>query len=249
MGVISDSHLKNSRDLNRRRQSSGYEYVFSSDRVFGSQFPNGSWNGLMRMLTEGEVAMSGVVLSIDEARASAVDFSDPLHLDDQVFGYKRPVYEADVLGFVRPYTITTWILLLLAMMAIFAGVLVIHHSHGKLVSKEAKSGVASEGGAPAENTEDQVVTSVSLAYQWTLTILLAQSLPKAPRDTSLRVIMGLWLVGALIVGSVYRSNLKAMLTLPKLRLPFNSLDDLVETDIPTYITEGSMLHQALMVGA
>lgn len=74
------------------------------------------------------------------------------------------------------------------------------------------------------------------------------ALPKAPRDTSLRVIMGLWLVGALIVGSVYRSNLKAMLTLPKLRLPFDSLDDLVETDIPTYITEGSMLHQALMVG-
>ncbi|XP_069974712.1 uncharacterized protein [Penaeus vannamei] len=58
--------------------------------------------------------------------------------------------------------------------------------------------------------------------------------------------MGLWLMGALIVGSVYRSNLKAMLTLPKLRLPFDSLDDLVKTDIPTYITEGSMLHQALM---
>lgn len=31
--------------------------------------------------------------------------------------------------------IQTWILLLLAMVAIFAGVLVLHHSHGKLFSK------------------------------------------------------------------------------------------------------------------
>ncbi|ROT67309.1 Variant Ionotropic Glutamate Receptor [Penaeus vannamei] len=223
-----------------------YEYVLSRDRVFGSQFPNGSWNGLMRMLTEREVAMSGVVLSVDETRARAVDFSDPLHLEDQVLGYKRPVYEADVLGFVRPYTVMTWILLLLTMLAIFAGVLVLHLSHGKIVSKEAKKSEASEEGVQAESPEDQVVTSVSLAYQWTLSILLAQSLPKTTRDTSLRVIMGLWLIGALIVGSVYRSNLKAMLTLPKLRLPFDSLDDLVKTDIPTYITEGSMLHQALM---
>lgn len=34
--------------------------------------------------------------------------------------------------------------------------------------------MASEEGAQAESPQDQVVTSVSLAYQWTLSILLAQ---------------------------------------------------------------------------
>ncbi|XP_037803642.1 uncharacterized protein LOC119598092 [Penaeus monodon] len=37
-----------------------------------------------------------------------------------------------------------------------------------------------------------------------------------------------------------------MLILPKLRLPFDSMEDLVQTNIPTYVSDGTMLHQAMM---
>lgn len=47
--------------------------------------------------------MTAVVLSMDSLRVRAVDFSVPLYVDQQVVGYKRPVYEADMLGFVKPY--------------------------------------------------------------------------------------------------------------------------------------------------
>ncbi|XP_063600698.1 uncharacterized protein LOC134776874 [Penaeus indicus] len=62
-----------------------------------------------------------------------------------------------------------------------------------------------------------------------------------PSGTSVRVLWGMWLLAALIVGSVYRSNLKAMLILPKLRLPFDNLHELTQTDIPCFVPAGSAL--------
>lgn len=47
--------------------------------------------------------MTAVILSMDSLRDRAVDFSVPLYMDQQAVGYKRPVYEADMLGFVKPY--------------------------------------------------------------------------------------------------------------------------------------------------
>ncbi|ROT78557.1 Variant Ionotropic Glutamate Receptor [Penaeus vannamei] len=76
-----------------------------------------------------------------------------------------------------------------------------------------------------------------------------EAIPWMPKGNSGRFIGGLWLLSALIIGSVYRSNLKAMLILPKLRLPFDSIEELVETDIPTFVYEDSMLHQAILTAA
>lgn len=47
--------------------------------------------------------MSGVTLSNDAARNAAIDFSEPLYMDTQVLSYKRPVLEADIAGFIKPY--------------------------------------------------------------------------------------------------------------------------------------------------
>lgn len=47
--------------------------------------------------------MSGVTMSNDAARNSEVDFSEPLYMDTQVLSYKRPVLEADIAGFIKPY--------------------------------------------------------------------------------------------------------------------------------------------------
>lgn len=48
--------------------------------------------------------MSGVVFSQQEARARAVDFSEPLYINDHVLSYHRPQLEPDITGFVKPYT-------------------------------------------------------------------------------------------------------------------------------------------------
>lgn len=58
---------------------------------------------------------------------------------------------------------------------------------------------------------------------------------------------GVWLLATLILGSVYRSNLKAMLILPRVRLPFDTLQELADSHIPLYSAPGNAAHQAVMV--
>lgn len=62
-----------------------------------------------------------------------------------------------------------------------------------------------------------------------------------------RVLTGLWLLLALILVAVYRSNLKAMLILPKLNLPFDSVEELTRTSIPVWVSQSSLLHGAALV--
>lgn len=58
---------------------------------------------------------------------------------------------------------------------------------------------------------------------------------------------GLWLVAAFLLGIVYRSNLKAMLIVLRVILPFDSLEELVQSRIPTAIIKDSSIHRDIMV--
>ena len=68
-----------------------------------------------------------------------------------------------------------------------------------------------------------------------------------PRGGALRVLSGTWLLMAFILATVYRSNLKAMIIIPKFRLPFNSLEEMLETDIPCFVPLGGLIHQLMQV--
>lgn len=53
---------------------------------------------------------------------------------------------------------------------------------------------------------------------------------------------------AFIVGTVYRSNLKAMLILPKLHLPFNNIDELSESGLTVFAGIANLVTNAITVG-
>ncbi|KAK4314009.1 hypothetical protein Pmani_014672 [Petrolisthes manimaculis] len=58
------------------------------------------------------------------------------------------------------------------------------------------------------------------------------------------VMTGLWLLLSLILATVYRGNLKAMLILPSVSLPFNTLEELASSGLPVWVPLNSMLHLA-----
>lgn len=70
--------------------------------------------------------------------------------------------------------------------------------------------------------------------------LLSSAVPWNPRGVPVRTLTGVWLIVALIISTVYRSNLKAMLILPKVNLPFTTISEFLQTDIPLHIIEGSL---------
>ncbi|KAK8392693.1 hypothetical protein O3P69_014845 [Scylla paramamosain] len=55
-----------------------------------------------------------------------------------------------------------------------------------------------------------------------------------PTGGCARLAVGMWLLIALILGTVYRSNLKALLIIPKLELPFDSMEDLINAEAGGY---------------
>lgn len=61
--------------------------------------------------------------------------------------------------------------------------------------------------------------------------LLGQNLSgRLSKGSSTRLLLGTWLVFAFIIGTAYRSNLTAFLTVPKYPTRPENLDQLFETD-------------------
>lgn len=70
-----------------------------------------------------------------------------------------------------------------------------------------------------------------------------------PRGARVRSLAGAWLLFSFVLGTVYRSNLKAMLILPRINFPFNSLEELTHTSIPCFVMEDTLAHKHIMVSA
>ncbi|XP_042216375.1 glutamate receptor 1-like [Homarus americanus] len=224
------------------------EYVVPEDKLFGSQLPNSSWTGLMGQLTRGEVDMTGVVMSLSDERNQAIDFSVPLYMDASKLAYKRPVLESDITGFVKPYTNRMWMLLVLTVVGVLVATFTLIQCRHRLLSRPRSRSIneSDSWGVLAgeiRHSDNTVTNAWWTSNVWILTTLLAQALPRWPQGDSLRVMTGVWLLMAFIVGTVYRSNLKAMLILPRLKLPFNNLEELVDTDIPCFVNLGTALYR------
>ncbi|XP_042888517.1 glutamate receptor-like [Penaeus japonicus] len=189
----------------------------------------------MGILTRGEADMSGVVFSVTEDRHKSVDFSVPLFVNEHILAYTKPTFQPDIVGFMKPYSVSLWIVLLLSMVMVCAGLILAQRKRFAIVSSQ-NTGL--------ETTEPR--DTVWYSSFWTFGSFLAQSIPWQPEGISVQLIAGLWLLMMLIVNTVYRSNLKAMLILPRLDLPFDTLSELVETNIKTYVSPGSFIHRTVM---
>ncbi|XP_037787616.1 glutamate receptor ionotropic, delta-1-like [Penaeus monodon] len=186
--------------------------------------------------------MSMVPMSINHIRNEAVDFSETLFVDEHRITFKRPVPEADITGFVKPFTPTMWVLLLLSTLLMCAVTFLIQLGPGVGVGEKT----GDEGKTPTREPSGKSVSSkLRYAVLWTLSCLFSQSVPWEPRNVPVRVVTGMWLLATLIVGTVYRSNLKAMLILPKVVLPFETFEEFAEVDIRGYIILGGILDVAL----
>ena len=71
--------------------------------------------------------------------------------------------------------------------------------------------------------------------------------PWEPVTDLVRYTTGLWLLTVLILANVYRSNLKAMLTIPRIDIPFDSVEELADSDISTAINKDTKIYNQIMV--
>ncbi|XP_037800545.1 glutamate receptor 2-like isoform X2 [Penaeus monodon] len=215
-----------------------YNIVVPPGENWGNREENGSYSGMLGMMVRREVDMTIVPVGVSEERSRAMDFSEFILMDRQHLIFKRPFPEADMAGFIKPYTPWMWFLIFVAALGICGALAIVHFGYKKLLQ---------DLHTPEEFEEaDLVVVRRTLAQDlynyvlWMFSSLILLSVPWNPRGVPVRTLTGVWLIVALIISTVYRSNLKAMLILPKVNLPFTTISEFLQTDIPLYIIEGSL---------
>ncbi|KAK4329563.1 hypothetical protein Pmani_000111 [Petrolisthes manimaculis] len=85
------------------------------------------------------------------------------------------------------------------------------------------------------------------AFLLTWSILMTQSVSRLPsrERASMKLVFGTWLFTSLILTIVYRSNLKAMIIIPKETRPFDTLEELIQFPISLGILKYTTLHDII----
>ncbi|XP_050718652.1 glutamate receptor 4-like [Eriocheir sinensis] len=183
--------------------------------------------------------MTGL-LTVREDRANYLDFTRPLYREFVQVVVQRPVLEPDVAGFVKPFTSWVWLLMgaftLLTAMA-FTLLLTVRRPTTPRRVRPCGCG----GEAPLVGNQPPLL--------WCLGVLLCQCPTWVHNAASLRVMAAVWFLATLILSTVYRSNLKAMLITPRVQLPFDNLEQLDKSQYPLYTTETSATHTAISEAA
>ncbi|KAK8377589.1 hypothetical protein O3P69_013912 [Scylla paramamosain] len=230
------------------------DFVVTEEQVYGVSLRNGSWTGMMGMVQRHEVDFSGIVFTMNYDSLKAVEFSESIDTDEMTAMYIRPRVSPNMMGFVTPYTASVS----------DAGQLVKPRSVGSsdMIPEQSKtrrlpSGAAAPDGdvSISSGEEDKAVLtgadrdwlwSLEKSLLWTWSTLIAHSVPWQPVGGLVRCVTAMWLLAAFILGNVYRSNLKAMLTIPRINIPFDSVDELADSDVPTAILRGSKIHRQIL---
>ncbi|XP_069160796.1 glutamate receptor ionotropic, kainate glr-3-like [Procambarus clarkii] len=236
-----------------------YEIVMIQGTSYGTRLPNGTITGTLGLINRSEADLLTALAATLE-RSYYTDFTDYLFMDDSIVAYKRPVPEADLLGFIKPFTFTLWVLVLSSLVLTSAFTWIVLRGTHFLHIRACKSGVVMEerhaldGITTGEETPDEeveeeekdegVLDTAKKSVWWASSLLLGQPLPWQPRR--IYILPALWLLATLILSNVYRSNLMAMLILPRIRLPFDNIEELAASHIPLFVAENNAIHQVIM---
>ncbi|XP_042858746.1 uncharacterized protein LOC122244837, partial [Penaeus japonicus] len=207
--------------------------------------------------------------AVTPQREEACDFSMEVHSDNQAIIMVRPGLQNDLSGFLKPFTFQVWLLILMSFFSIGSAMTWIVRAEGwvfhfptenvlgkaalwvvqtatqeipsltptiigsgqnlmdglKAISEDLKkaSGHYAKGGLPTDRAE----------------IFGSEWLP--PRDGG-RILVATWLLASLVFMSSYSGILTAMLTVPRVTIPIDSLADLVaQSDLPWRLESGAMM--------
>ncbi|XP_066982155.1 probable glutamate receptor [Macrobrachium rosenbergii] len=204
-----------------------FDYVLSqpADHVWGMLLSNGSWTGMLGMLQREEAEFALGPFGVSASRATVCDFSVSVKTESTGIMIVRPTLQSDVTGFLKPFDLTVWILIIASLAAVFATFAVVMWGEGRIFHREHKNPVATSA-------------------LWVVKALTQECTHRLPKTDGSRVVVATWLLASLVFMSSYSSILTAKLTVPKVDIPINSMQDLVtQNEIPWRLESGSFLLQ------
>ncbi|XP_076053589.1 glutamate receptor U1-like [Oratosquilla oratoria] len=192
-----------------------FDVYLPADRQWGTQLPNGSFNGIIGTIAKYEADFS-MDISITYDRGVHVDFTRGYTMDPLVVIMSKPKPLPQWLSLVRPYQPLVWLCFLTALVA--AGPSYWALQRVSVIDKPS---------------------SLSHACFTMYAAMLTQS-RHWPKNTGLRIFISLWLLFGLVVTTSYIGNLTAFLTVPASSPTVNSLEELARSDFTWGVRNNGM---------
>ncbi|KAK4325180.1 hypothetical protein Pmani_004217 [Petrolisthes manimaculis] len=183
---------------------------------FGA-FSNGSWNGMVGDLSQGRADVSPMDFTPIWQRTLVIDFGLIYSTDNVVIISRAPRIFIRPLLLLQIFTPLVWV----CMVVLVMGVGVMLGGLGNITHHTLLHG---EQHTTTTNTKG--VASYCLA---SFKIMVYQNSDWWPRRGGSRVVSGVLMLVAVVVGSLYRGSITAFLAIPSRSSPINSLEELLES--------------------
>ncbi|KAF8357270.1 glr-1, partial [Pristionchus pacificus] len=214
----------------------GFNYEIVMRDKAGSKRPDGSWDGLVGDLLNGDIDVALASLTINQDRERVVDFSKPFMTTGISIMIKKPdKQEFSVFSFMQPLSTEIWMYIIFA----YVGVSVVIFLVSRFSPYEWRVEETIRGGFTISND-----FSVYNCLWFTLAAFMQQGTDILPRSISGRIASSAWWFFTMIIVSSYTANLAAFLTLEKMQAPIESVEDLAkQTKIKYGIQQGGSTAQ------
>ncbi|XP_072178710.1 glutamate receptor ionotropic, kainate 2-like [Diadema setosum] len=217
--------------LERISELMKFNYVIKivADDNYGSEMPDGSWNGMVGELIERKADLAVAPLTITYAREKVIDFSKPWMYLGVTILYRVPEPQnPGVFSFLNPLSPDVWLYVILAFILVSLVLFILarfspyewYNSH------------------PCNPDYDTVENQFNFfnCLWFSFGGLMQQGSEINPRAFSTRVLSGFWWFFSLILISSYTANLAAFLTVERMVSPIAGADDLVKQTTIEYGT-------------
>lgn len=181
-----------------------------------------TWSGMLGMVENGSATFALCAISQSFDRAQSFDFTEIVYFNEITFISPPPVEKGTGLSLIlAPFPPLIWALIVLSILLII--LLIVFTSQ---------------------------LSTLDLAIVF-LRVTLKQSLTfKAKSQTGVCLLVGLWILSALILGTFYTSIHFSILTLPRTSKPIDSIEDLIEVansdSHQIVLSKASLLRQLIL---
>ncbi|CAB1338051.1 unnamed protein product, partial [Coregonus sp. 'balchen'] len=184
-----------------------YEIYQVADSKYGSQLPNGSWNGMIGELINKRADLAVSAITITPERESAVDFSKR-YMDYSVgILLRKPEEKINIFSLFAPFDLAVWGCIAAAIPVV--GVLIFLLSRMQALRTQNPP-------VPHQQPATQASNSLHSAIWIVYGAFVQQGGDSVVSSVALRIVMGSWWLFTLIVCSSYTANLAAYLTVSRM---------------------------------
>ncbi|XP_071526290.1 LOW QUALITY PROTEIN: probable glutamate receptor [Panulirus ornatus] len=201
--------------LNTVAQSLNFTYrlVTPEDQYWGSKLPNGTWTGMVGQVDRMEVDIALGPFGLTEERSKAVDYTRSFFFDDRSILSAKGLPEIDPWGFLFPFTTLVWAALLAGLVTAWIAAVIL--GYNGWVSGRA--------------------TWASELLLQHFQIILRQNITMKLSGVRERLVVGGWLLVAMMVTWSYTGNLVSLLAVRHIPQPIQTIRHLVDDSRVTAI--------------